>query len=487
MTTTRSGKSLVDPLRPASRARNSGAVLAVLCTAQALDIMNLSSVNMALPEMARDWNASPERLSWVVSAYSLVFAGFLLVAGRAADLWGRRRALLCGMSVFAAASAVVWAADSMPLAVAARAVQGAGAAVTVSAALGLIGALWREEPGRSRALGAFGAMGGVGLAFGLVVGGALAGSVGWRAMFALNVLVVAVLVVGVLALIPADDPADRAPGRLDLPGAALVTAGLLGLSHALTRLGGDVADGPGWGTAVVAVGCLVGFLFRQGRTAEPLVPPAAWRRPNLGAALAVAVFMYAGWVGVNYFAALLLQNVLGYSPLTTGVAFLPLAVGGTLLPLAAGRLAPRVGVRRLMLFGLSCYTVGLALFSLVGPGASYWTVVLPLLLVLIVGLSQTFVPANITALSGAGADEQALAGAMFNTALQIGGGLGLAVLSTVASSAGGDLLTGYRGAFLAAAGMALAGLVTALVGIRRPDGRAPGRPAGRVAREGCEG
>ncbi|MER7847408.1 MFS transporter [Kitasatospora sp. NPDC096077] len=460
------------PKRGTTPVRGSAAVLAVLCTAQALDIMNLSSVNMALPAMARDWHASPGQLSWVVSAYSLMFAGFLLVAGRAADLYGRRRALLGGMAVFAAASAVVWASPSLLLAVAARAVQGAGAAVTVSAALGLIGALWREEPGRSRALGAFGAMGGVGLAFGLVVGGALAGSVGWRAMFAVNVLVVVVLVVAVLALIPADDPGDRARGRLDLPGAALATGGLLGLSFASTRLGGDAADPAGWAAAVAAAALLAGFALRQRRVAEPLVPPAVWRRPNLAAALAVAVFMYAGWVGVNYFAALLLQNVLGFGPLATGAAFLPLAVGGTLLPLVAGRLVPRVGVRRLMLFGLSCSTVGLALFALVGPGADYWLVVLPILVVLIVGLSQTFVPANITALSGAGSGEQALAGAMFNTALQVGGGLGLAVLSTVATTAD-DVLTGYRAAFLTAAGLSLAGLITVLAGIRDP--RRPSR------------
>ncbi|MGW3076249.1 MULTISPECIES: MFS transporter [unclassified Kitasatospora] len=446
----------------------SGAVLAVLCTAQALDIMNLSSVNMALPEMARDWNASPGQLSWVVSAYSLTFAGFLMVAGRAADLYGRRRALLCGMAVFAAASAVVWASHSLLLAVAARAVQGAGAAVTVSAALGLLGALWRTEPGRSRALGAFGAMGGVGLAFGLVVGGALAGSIGWRSMFAVNVLVVVALMAGVLALIPADAPEDRAHGRLDLPGAALVTVGLLGLSFASTRLGGNVADGPGWAAAALAVALLTGFALWQRRADQPLVPPAVWQRPNLAAALAVAVLMYAGWVGVNYFAALLLQNVLGFSPLTTGVAFLPLAVGGTLLPLAAGRLLPRLGARRLMLFGLTFYTIGLALFSLVGPGANYWAVILPLLLVLIIGLSQTFVSANVTALSGAGTGEQALAGALFNTALQVGGGLGLAVLSTVAATAGDDVPGGYRAAFLTAAGLSLAALLIVVVAIRSP-------------------
>lgn len=449
-------------------AKGSGAVLAILCTAQALDIMNLSSVNMALPEMARDWNASPEQLSWVVSAYSLMFAGFLMVAGRAADLYGRRRALLCGMVLFAAASAVVWSSHSLLLAVAARAVQGAGAAVTVSAALGLIGALWGEEPGRSRALGAFGAMGGVGLAFGLVVGGALVGSIGWRAMFAMNVLVVVALIAGVLVLIPADTPQDRARGHLDLPGAALVTVGLLGLSFALTQLGKNVADGAGWAVAAVAVAFLAGFVVWQRRAAQPLVPPTVWKRPNLAAALAVAVFMYAGWVGVNYFAALLLQNVLGFSPLTTGVAFLPLAIGGTLLPLVAGRLVPRVGTRRLMLFGLTCYTIGLALFSLVGPGANYWAVILPILVILIIGLSQTFVSANITALTGAGTDEQALAGAMFNTALQVGGGLGLAVLSTIAATAGGDVLAGYRAAFLTAAGISLAGLLTAAAGIRSP-------------------
>ncbi|MFF7331929.1 MFS transporter [Streptomyces sp. NPDC008150] len=450
------------------KAQNSGAVLAILCTAQALDIMNLSSVNMALPEMARDWNASPGQLSWMVSAYSLMFAGFLMVAGRAADLYGRRRALLCGMVLFAAASAVVWASPTLLLAVAARAAQGAGAAVTVSSALGLIGALWHEEPGRSRALGAFGAMGGVGLAFGLVVGGALAGSIGWRAMFATNVLVAGALIAGVLALIPADDPQNHAPGRLDLPGAALLTAGLLGLSFALTQLGKSVADGLGWAAAALAAALLAGFVTWQRRATQPLVPPAAWKRPELVAALAVAVFMYAGWVGVNYFAALLLQNTLGFSPLTTGVAFLPLAIGGTLLPLVAGRLVPRLGVRRLMLFGLTCYTIGLALFSLVGPRTNYWTVILPLLILLIVGLSQTFVSANITALSDTGPDEQALAGAMFNTALQVGGGLGLAILSTVAATAGGNTLAGYRAAFLTAAGIALAGLLTAVAGIHSP-------------------
>ncbi|MFJ5726281.1 MFS transporter [Streptomyces sp. NPDC093149] len=235
-------------------------------------------------------------------------------------------------------------------------------------------------------------------------------------------------------------------------------------------LGKNVADGPGWVVAAVAVAFLAGFVVWQRRATQPLVPPAVCKRPNLAAVLAVAVFMYAGWVGVNYFAALLLQNILGFSPLTTGVAFLPLAIGGTLLPLVAGRLVPRAGARRLMLFGLTCYTIGLALFSLVGPVANYWAVILPLLVILIIGLSQTFVSANITALSGAGTQEQALAGAMFNTALQIGGGLGLAVLSAVAATAGGDVLAGYRTAFLTAAGLSLAGLLTVLAGIRSPRG-----------------
>ncbi|MBO1418903.1 MFS transporter, partial [Streptomyces sp. FH025] len=237
-------------------------------------------------------------------------------------------------------------------------------------------------------------------------------------------------------------------------------------------------DGVGWAAGVLAVAALAYGEGGQRRAADPLVPPALWRRPGLAGALAVAVLMYAGWVGVNYFAALLLRDVLGYGPLATGVAFLPLAVGGTALPLLAGRLVSRLGARRLMLFGLACYTVGLAGFALLGPGSGYWTGVLPLLAVVIVGLSQTFVSANVTALAGAGEDEQGVAGALFNTALQVGGGLGLAVLSTASQAAGAGTLPGYRAAFLTAAALSCVALLCAAVLVPGPALTRRGEEAG---------
>jgi MFS family permease len=437
----------------------------MLCTAQALDILNLSSVNMALPDIASDLAVPAHDLSWIVSAYTLSFGGFLMVAGRAADLYGRRRIMLAGMILFGASSLVLAVSGSFWIAVAARGVQGLGAAATVSAALGLVGTLWPEEPGRSRALGAFGAMGGVGLAIGLVLGGALAGALGWRSMFYVNVIVVAALVAGTVTAIPADRTRELRTGSLDVPGALLATCGLLALSFALTRLSAGVGDPLGWIAVAVAVGTLSGFGFWQRRAPDPLLPPALWKQPGFAPIVGIALCLYAGWVGVNFYAALLLQDVLGYTPLRAGAAFLPLAIGGTVLPLLAGSLVPRIGTRRLLLIGLSFYTVGLALFTVVGPDTGYWWGILPILIVVIIGLSQTFVAGNVFMLSGAPAGGHALTGAVWNTALQVGGGLGLTLLSAAESIAASPL-AGYRAAFLTAACIAAVALLLAVVGMR---------------------
>lgn len=441
-------------------------VLTMLCTAQALDILNLSSVNIALPSIAADLGESGPTLSWVVSAYALTFAGFLMVSGRIADLYGHRRVMVAGMVVFGASSLAVSFADSLALVVVARAVQGIGAAATVSAALGLVGVLWPQEPQRSRALGAFGAMGGVGLAVGLVLGGALTGTVGWRSMFVVNVVVVAILVVGVLIALPADHSRPTRRGKVDIPGALLITCGLLCLSFGLTQLGETALSPLSWASVAAGVTLLLLFAIWQRRTRTPLLPPLVWRQRNIAAIVSVAVCLYAGWVGVNYYAALLLQNVLGYTPLGAGVAFLPLAIGGTILPLLAGSLVPRFGAKPILLLGLAVYAIGLALLTLVGPGADYWLVVLPILILISVGMSHAFVSANVLALADAPTDSQALVGAVWNTALQVGGGLGLAVLSATAAVAG-DPLGSYRVAFATASAIAVAGFIIAAVRVRR--------------------
>ena len=441
----------------------------VLCSTQFLNIVNLSSVSIALPDIAGDLGFGEANLPWVISAYALTFAGFLLVGGRAADLAGRRRILVMGFAVFAAFELVAAVATGPGMLIAARGVQGIGAALMIPASLGILTAAFVEQGERSRALAAFGVGGAAGYAVGLLLGGVVTDALGWRWVFGFMVVPTVALIALSLALVPPDPSDGHAHGRLDLPGAVAATAGLLGLIFALTN-----ARTAGWGAVgtllplAAGVGLLVVFLRLQARATDPLMPFSVWRRPNFGAVMAIGVCLYAAWNGVTYFLVLTLQRVLDYSPTGAAVALLPLVAGGVVGSSVAGLLLPRTGPKPILLLGLSVYLAAIGLMALISRDSTYWLHIFVAISLANLGNSCTMVATNVTALSGVAPDERSLAGGLFTTSLQVGNGLGLAVISAVAAASGPGLLPAYQAAFRTALGIAVLGIVIALVFVHVP-------------------
>lgn len=457
--------------RPAHRPR---VLLVSMCAAQFLNVANISSVNIALPDIAADLSFGAATLSWVVSAYLLTFAGLMLLGGKVADLVGRRKVLLAGLVIFAACTVLDALAVSAAMLVAARAGQGVGAALSIPAALGILTATFTRPAERSRAVAAFGAAGAVGFASGLVLGGVVTAPLGWRWVFGLTALPALALVVLVLLAVPRDPLRRR--GRVDLLGAMFASAGLLALVFSLTNAGRAGWTSPATLLAGIAgLGLLGAFLFVQTRARDPLMPLGLWRRPNVTAVMGIGFCNFAAWVGGNFFLSLTLQRVLGYSPLQTAAALLPLAIGGLVCATLAGRLLPTTGARPLLVVGLTTYTGGFVLMATIGERTDYWPHVLAAVVLAVAGNAFTYVASNVVALADAAADEQSLVGGLFNTAMQVGGGLGLAVLSTVAASQITDaaVLPGYQAAFWAAACIAVIGLLVAAFLIRPSTGGHP--------------
>ena len=447
-----------------------GRLLVLMCATQFLNVANISSVNLALPDIATDLGFSGVTLSWVVSAYLLTFAGFLLVSARVADLVGRRKVLTAGLAIFAGCALLAAVAVNAEMLIAARVVQGVGAAAAIPAALGILTSTFTERAERSRAVAAFGGAGAVGFACGLILGGVVTSPFGWRWVFGLTAAPAAVALALTILLVPRDPPGGEAEGGVDVTGAITATAGLLGVVFGLTN-----APRAGWASAatLIALGggiALLGaFVFVQRRVRDPLIPSGIWRRPNLAAVMAIGFCLFAAWVGANFFLSLSLQRVLGYSPTETAAALLPLAVGGLICTTLAGRLLPRVGPKPLLGAGLAVYAAGFALLASINAGTTYWPRILTAIVLAVAGNSVTFVASNVVALAHARPDEQSLVGGLFNTAMQVGGVVGLAIMTAVAAAltehqtSGDALLTGYQAAFWTAAGIALIGVVVAVI------------------------
>ncbi len=470
-----------------------GALLVLVCLAQLMVILDVSIVNVALPSIRDGLRFSTTGLQWVVNAYTLTFAGFLLLGGRAADLLGRRRVFLAGTALFALASLACALADSRPLLIGARALQGVGGAVISPASLAIIATSFKEGRARSRALGVWGAMGGVGGSLGVLLGGVLTQAFGWPAIFVVNVPIgIAVIAVG-RGLIPAGR-APSASRHFDATGALLVTGALTVLVYAIVR-----TDTLGWGApgvlAPLALGLalLAAFAFVEGRVARaPLMPLRVFGMARLRAANLIVFLLYAAVFAIWFFLSLYLQQVLRYDPLQTGLRFLPM----TLAIVATSTLAPRFvaafGERRVLTVGMLCAAAGLYLLTDVRSGGSYVADVLPGGLLAAMGLGLSLVPATIAAVAGVPAKESGLASGMLNTSRLIGGALGLAVLSTIAASrTRADLLVGasgpsalsggFRLAFAVAAGFSLLGALAAAVLLRARVHAAPPADAGAPA------
>ncbi len=466
--------------------RRQRALLVLVCLAQLMVILDVSIVNVALPSIRGGLRFSATGLQWVVNAYTLTFAGFLLLGGRAADLLGRRRVFLAGTALFAVASLACALADSRALLIGARALQGVGGAVISPASLAIIATSFREGGERSRALGVWGAMGGLGGSLGVLLGGVLTQAFGWPAIFLVNVPIGIAVIACSRRLIPA----GRASGEgrhFDAAGALLITGGLTALVYAIVR-----TDTLGWGAAGVlaplaAGASLIGaFMFVEGRVArEPLMPLRVFGMVRLRAANLIVFMLYASVFAIWFFLSLYLQQVLRYDALQTGLCFLPM----TLAIMFASTLAPRVvaawGERRVLSVGMLCATAGLLLLTGVRGHGSYVADVLPGGLLAAIGLGMSLVPATIAAVAGVSAGESGLASGMLNTSRLIGGALGLAILSTIAASrTRADLLAGasgpaalsggFRLAFAVAGGFSLLGALAAatLLRTRGPMGDA---------------
>ncbi|WP_037857862.1 MFS transporter [Streptomyces sp. NRRL S-340] len=435
--------------------------LLVLCAAHFMDAIDLSDVGVALPVIQRDLGMSSGSLQWVVSAYALGYGGFLLLGGRVADLFGRRRAFLTAVAVFGVVSALGALAPNGGLLVAARLIKGIAAGFLAPAALSLITTGWPEGPRRGRALGWYATAGACGFVGGLVLGGVLT-EVSWRLVFALPVPIAAAALLAGLRLLPADRR-DGARDRIDVPGALTATGALVLLVYALTR-----APSHGWLSArtlvlYVAAACLLGLFLRvESRAPSPLVPlPFLIRRATAGTNLTVFA-MWGAYTSFAFLATLYLQNVLDWTPLQTAGAFVPLGLANGALAPFAGRLATRFGVHRTIAAGMLLLALSYALFFRIGPDSSFLTVVLPVMVVNGIGTAATFPALNMSAVAGVPDRDQGLAGALLNTFMQIGGAVVLALVTAV-DEAGqrahrSDPLAGYGPGTAVIIAVVLAGL-----------------------------
>jgi EmrB/QacA subfamily drug resistance transporter len=460
-------------------------VLVLVCIAQFMVVLDATVVNVALPSIQADLDFSVSSLQWVVNAYTLAFGGFLLLGGRAADFVGRRRLFVIGVVVFTVASLLSGLAPTSDFLIVARAMQGLGAAMVSPAALSIVTTTFHDGPDRTKALSVWAAIAVGGAAIGLLLGGILTEYLSWEWIFFVNVPIGIAAVLLSLRFVPE----SRALGTkgMDVAGAISVTAGLTLLVYAIVK-----AQEYGWtsietfGLAGVAVLLLAAFVMIERRSKAPLVRLGIFRTRSLTGANLSMLAVAGGMFSVFYFASLYVQEILGFSPVQAGLAFLPLTAGIILFSFVAQQLIARAGVRAVALTGMGTAAVGLLLLSRIPVDGSYVADVLPGLLVMSAGLGLTFVPMTLMATTNVTDTDAGLASGLFNTSQQIGGALGLAILSTVAASQTQDALSGTAGtasaaqqasatvdgfqvAFTVGAGLMLAGVLLTAVLIRRRD------------------
>ena len=473
-----------EPIDHSHESHHLGIALLVICGAQLMIVLDATIVNVALPTIHRSLHFSTANLEWLITAYALTFGGLLLFGGRTGDLYGRRRMFMIGIAVFAVASLLGGLATSDLWLILTRGGQGIGGAIASPTALALIATNFPEGAQRNRAMGVYAAMAGAGGAVGLLLGGLLTDYVSWRWIFFVNVPIGALI----LILAPrALEESETHRGRLDVPGAVTVTAGMLSLVYGLSH-----AANHSWtsaGTAVplvVAAVLLVSFVLIESRTAQALMPLSIFADRNRSGAYAMMLCIGSALFSMFFFLTQFLQNILGYSPVKAGVGFLPVAVGIGIAAQISSRTIGRTGPRVPLLVGPAFATAGLAWLSRLTVGSGYLDVIGPLLLIAF-GMGLSFVALTLTAVSGVRAHESGLASALLNTGQQVGGALGLAVLATVAIHATQSKATslaaaahgrptpqmiavavthGYTTAFEVGAAIAAAAFVIAIIAIR---------------------
>jgi EmrB/QacA subfamily drug resistance transporter len=458
--------------------------LILLCFAQFIVVLDASIVNVALPSIGEALSFSESNLAWVVNAYVIAFGGFLLLGGRAADLLGRRRVFMTGLAVVGIASLAAGFAETQGQLIAARAAQGLGAAIVSPAALSIITTLFQDGSERNKALGVWGAVAGSAGAAGVLLGGILTDGLGWEWVLWVNVPVAAIALGFTPGLIP-ESRSESETRHFDAAGAISITAGLSLLAYAFLD-----ASESGWGSTKIiallagAAALIAIFVAIELRSKAPLVPFRIFRLRTLTGANVVGLLLGASLFSMFYFISLYMQQVLGYSAIEAGLAYLPLAVTIIVAAGIGGQLVTRFGFKPILATGMMFVAVGLVYWSQVSVGGGFFSDILGPSLLAAMGLGFGFVTSTIAAVAGVGDREQGLASGLINTSQQIGGALGLAVLSTIANSRTEDVMAtggstlpnalteGFQAAFLGGAVIGVLGVIATLVLIRTRDSKA---------------
>jgi EmrB/QacA subfamily drug resistance transporter len=433
-------------------------VFSLMAVAQFMVVLDSVIATVALPQMQATLHLSNSALQWVVTAYALAFGGFLLLGGRAADLFGRRRVLLTGMALFTVVSLGIGLAGNAEVAIVLRALQGLSAALMSPAALSIVLTTFKEGEERNKALGLWTIVATGGAAVGLILGGFLSQVLDWRWNFFINIPVGILAAIAIYKIVPRHE-SEASHRHLDLPGAALVTTGLVSLVYAISN-----ASDWGWvslptiGTLALAAALLGGFIFNESRSRHPLMPLSIFKIRNVTGANLIMAPLYAGVMGMFFLTSIYMQSVLHYSPIMTGLAFLPFPIVVGLVSNRAPKLVARFGYKPLLITGTLFAGLGILWLARLPLSGVYFTDLLPSILLIPAGMGLSFMPLIAAATSGVPAHEAGLASGLISTSQQMGGALGLAILSGVAASATAvsgvgqaALVHGFNVAFLAGA------------------------------------